>query len=291
MGVANLLSDQIYRFIFDNSLDAILLTKPDGSVCRANNAACEMLGRSEEEIKQLGRSAVVDVSDNRLQILLEERAKNKQAKGEIRVLRKDGSTFPGYISSRLFYDDNNQEFSVIIIRDLTKEKDLENQQLQKINLDELTQIYNRRGFIERLTDSINNKEIEYFGLLMVDIDYFKKINDTFGHIVGDQILVRFADEIKSKLREKDFIGRYGGDEFVVFLNAADEEQTKDIANRVLTHFRNISIRVNDQLKTFTCSIGVKHYKNIGLHVNAILTDVDDNMYKAKINRDTIYYDF
>lgn len=118
-------SRELFRKILDNSMDAILLTGPDGSVYSANSAACRMFGRTEEDICEVGRAGLVDLSDPRLANFLETRKKQGKAKTELKLLRKDGTTFPTEISSALFKDKDGKVRSSMIVRDITDWKQAE----------------------------------------------------------------------------------------------------------------------------------------------------------------------
>jgi PAS domain S-box-containing protein len=118
-------SEARYRALFDNSVDAVLLTAPDGRILAANDAACRMLGRTEEEICQLGRNGIVDTSDPRLPAALEERARTGKFKGELTCVRKDGTKIPGEISSAVFQDQDGHARTSMIIRDITERKQAE----------------------------------------------------------------------------------------------------------------------------------------------------------------------
>ena len=115
-------SEERYRMLFENSLDAVLLTIPDGKIISASPAACRMFGRTEEEICALGREGLVDTNDPRLQKLLEERSRKERASGELTFVRKDGSRFPGEVSSVIFKDGTGSLRSSMIIRDITERK-------------------------------------------------------------------------------------------------------------------------------------------------------------------------
>ena len=95
-------SEEHFRSIFENSDDAILLTAPEGSIFKANPAACRMFGRSEAEIIKLGRESVIDHADPRLPAALEERKRTGRFKGELTLLRRDGEKFPGELTSVVF---------------------------------------------------------------------------------------------------------------------------------------------------------------------------------------------
>ena len=115
-------SEERNRLIMDNSLDAILLTKPDGTVLSANIAACAMFGMSEEEICNAGRDNLVDIEDEKLEEMLLIREKNGYVEGELNFVRKDGSVFPAEITSSIFQNKKGEFFTSMILRDITERK-------------------------------------------------------------------------------------------------------------------------------------------------------------------------
>lgn len=115
-------SEARYRSFFESSIDAILLTVSDGTILAANPAACRIFGRTEEEIRQVGRAGVIDPTDTRLPMLLEERARTGMASGELTFVRKDGTKFPGEVSSALFTDRDGPPKTNMTIRDVTERK-------------------------------------------------------------------------------------------------------------------------------------------------------------------------
>lgn len=122
--------EEKYRSLFENSLDAILLTIPDGSILAANPAACEMFGRTEAEICEVGRGGLVDMSDPRLNPILYERARSGRVRSELTFIRAGGTKFPGDAFSAVFKDKAGQERTCIIIRDISERKKAEEQQIQ-----------------------------------------------------------------------------------------------------------------------------------------------------------------
>ena len=115
-------SEDRFRSLFENSLDAVLLTGTDGTIFHANPAACEMFACSEEELCAAGRQGVVDLSDHRFVPGLERRARNGKVMGELTFLRKDGSRFQGEISSSIFTDRKGRPRSSMVIRDITERR-------------------------------------------------------------------------------------------------------------------------------------------------------------------------
>jgi PAS domain S-box-containing protein len=115
-------SEERYRSIFENSEDAILLTVPEGRILAANLAACRMFGRSEEEICQAGRRGLVDSSDPRLPLALEEGERTGRFKGELTFVRRNGERFPAEVTSTVFHDSQRNPHTSMIIRDITERK-------------------------------------------------------------------------------------------------------------------------------------------------------------------------
>jgi PAS domain S-box-containing protein len=108
--------------IFENSMDAILITAPDGRIFAANPAACLLFGRTEAEIISIGRKGIIDQSDIRLKGLLVKRKKMRKVIGEITFLKKDGTTFQGEFSSSFFKNEKGNVFTIVIIRDITSRR-------------------------------------------------------------------------------------------------------------------------------------------------------------------------
>jgi PAS domain S-box-containing protein len=118
-------SEEKYRAFFENSIDAVLLTSTDGTISTANPEACRIFGMTEEEINQAGRNGVVDTSDPGLKLALEERVKTGKFRGELNLRRKDGTIFPGDVSTVLFTDRNGYVKTSMHIRDITERKQME----------------------------------------------------------------------------------------------------------------------------------------------------------------------
>ncbi|MFA7012514.1 MAG: PAS domain S-box protein [Desulfobacterales bacterium] len=118
-------SEEKFRSLFEHSYDAILLTCPDGAILEANPAACEMFGRTLEEIRNVGRSGLVDIADSRVHSALSERAFKGRARAEITMLRADGGRFPADITSTIFLDASGRLKTSMIIRDISERRQYE----------------------------------------------------------------------------------------------------------------------------------------------------------------------
>jgi PAS domain S-box-containing protein len=163
-------SEERYRAFFENSMDAILLTSPDGSIQAANPAACRMFERTEAEIIQAGRAGVVDTSDPRLANLLAERAATGRARGELTMLRRDGTPFPAEVSSAVFQDSEGIWRTSMTIRDITEHKRAEEALKESVgrwsslvdNAPNLIAILDRNGvfqFVNRTVPGLTVEEV------------------------------------------------------------------------------------------------------------------------------------
>lgn len=138
--------------------------------------------------------------------------------------------------------------------------------------DNLTKVFNRGHIIDLLEENISNTTC----LLMMDVDNFKMINDTFGHVTGDKVLLKLAQVISSNMREDDYVGRYGGEEFLVILKNTDLEKGLLVAERIRQAADNLNW--DEEIKT-TLSIGLLQYD--GSTADALLIEADILMYRAK----------
>lgn len=148
--------------------------------------------------------------------------------------------------------------------------------------DELTGLFNRRQFTQTLNQQIETaqKAAKPFGLLLIDIDHFKNINDSYGHLAGDEILKKFSEVSKLCLRDSDFIARYGGEEFVVILPKVTMEVLMECSERIRRCVNDICLDHLETGKRITVSIGVTHY-----HINEpgeeVMARADAALYLAK----------
>ncbi len=151
-------------------------------------------------------------------------------------------------------------------------------------LDPLTKTYNRRFGMERLKEEFSRsvRTNTPIGVLMLDLDLFKKVNDTYGHIVGDKVLINFSDIVKENLRKEDTLIRYGGEEFLVVLPNATNEGLITAANKIRRLVEDSVIRYKNQEIKITVSIGGVSFphEEIG-SVEEIIKKADENLYLAK----------
>jgi len=156
--------------------------------------------------------------------------------------------------------------------------------LQELSIrDSLTRIYNRRYFMQRFFEEFSRAKKFNLNLafLMIDIDYFKKTNDTYGHLVGDAVLREVARLIRENVREIDFIARFGGEEFSVILPETDKAGAIMLAERIRARVSQEKIRIFDEILTTTISIGAASFPQNTLHADVLVETADKALYKAK----------
>lgn len=148
------------------------------------------------------------------------------------------------------------------------------------NTDTLTGAYNRRYLKEFSTDylKIIKREKKDLSLLIIDLDDFKKINDTFGHEIGDNVLVKFVELIRKTIRENDLIVRFGGDEFILLLPNTNIENAKLLGNKIINKINEHSMK--SEVK-FSISIGVSSYCEKDISVENLISRADKSLYEAK----------
>jgi diguanylate cyclase (GGDEF)-like protein len=149
--------------------------------------------------------------------------------------------------------------------------------------DSLTGIHNRRYFVTRFFEEFERaKKFDLnLSLLMVDIDHFKKVNDTYGHLVGDVVLKEVSVALKSNLRQIDFIARYGGEEFIIILHETDKKEAIFVGERLKDKVASTQIKAFDEVLNVTVSIGVASFPENSPQPDVLMELADKALYKAK----------
>ncbi len=148
-------------------------------------------------------------------------------------------------------------------------------------IDTLTGVNNRRFLEQRLGEEIDRaqRNLEPLSCFFLDIDFFKAVNDTYGHQAGDQVLSAIAGAIKGQLRNNDVLARYGGEEFVALLTNISDAKAQDIAERIRKTIRNSAVEYNDETINVTISIGTSTYLP-GAERTSVSQDVAENLVNS-----------
>jgi two-component system cell cycle response regulator len=151
------------------------------------------------------------------------------------------------------------------------------------NFDSLTGLYNRRAILSKLHDLINlaNRYKEDLSLSMLDIDHFKRVNDHYGHLTGDEVLEKIATIICRNIRETDIVGRYGGEEFIIVLPKTDLSSSWVVAERLRTIIEKVEMKDSDgNVFTITISQGLAGWER-DEDAHSLISRADEALYKAK----------
>jgi diguanylate cyclase (GGDEF)-like protein/PAS domain S-box-containing protein len=277
-----------FQRLFENSLDGVLQTTPEGTILAANSAACRIFGMSEAQLQQRGREGLVVESDPRLKVMLDERAATGHTRGELTLKRADGSHFEVELSSTIYPDADGNAVCSMVLRDITDRIKAEQYIHRLAFFDALTELPNRRLLLDRLAlllaGAQRNNRVG--AVLFVDLDHFKNVNDARGHAVGDALLRDVAHRLSALMRAEDTVARIGGDEFVILMPdlASDFTQGAQNAMSAAEKVRQSLARpfdVDGQSYGSGCSIGVTLLPKTGQSTEDLLREADTAMYRAK----------
>ncbi len=271
--------------------EGMIVTDHEETILRVNKLFCEVSGYSAQEV--IGRNLGDIKSDTQdeefYQRMIETLERDHHWQGEIWNLRKDGEVYPEWLTVNAVTGKDGEITNYICgFFDVTERKQAEAKIHDLAFYDPLCQLPNRRLLFDRLhqavTTSARNKTCA--GILFIDIDNFKILNDTRGHDVGDMLLIEAGQRLKSCIRESDTLARLGGDEFVVLLEGLNEDrsvaaiQAREVAEKVL-----IEMQLPFELKNIehytTASIGVSLFSNYRQNLDDLLKQADTAMYAAK----------
>ncbi|OGD19936.1 MAG: hypothetical protein A2Y69_09385, partial [Candidatus Aminicenantes bacterium RBG_13_59_9] len=278
-------SEEKYRGLFENMIEGVYQTTPEGRILGANPAMVRISGYdSEEELKStLSIDSYVDPRERELW------AERLIREGEIRNFesvfrRKDGTLLSVLENARVVRDAEGRVlYYEGTLTDITERKNLEAQLRFLANRDSLTNLFNRRRFREELEILINqaSRYDPQAALLWLDLDHFKRINDSLGHRAGDELLMHVARLLQEHLRQADLLARMGGDEFAIFMPHADFHRAESAAARILSAIRSHRFELEGQAVSLTASIGIALYPEEGRTVDKLLVQADLAMYRAK----------
>jgi diguanylate cyclase (GGDEF)-like protein/PAS domain S-box-containing protein len=272
--------DERYRAAFDNAPIGMGLVQPDGSWLQVNAAFCRLLGYTEDELLTLTLADLTVPGDAVVQV-----DESDETRTETRYLRADGTAIWVAASTTLVRGlDERPRYYVLQVADIGDRKQTERELRRLADHDALTGLLNRRGFMDGLRRELRRMERtgEYGALVLLDLDNFKIVNDTAGHLAGDQVLRATAEVLQRRLRATDVIGRLGGDEFAALVLNVTPRQASEIAAETAETLRSMTVTAGDTTIEVAASIGVvaideMRYEN----EDELLAAADRAMYRVK----------
>jgi diguanylate cyclase (GGDEF)-like protein/PAS domain S-box-containing protein len=277
---------QLAAKVFEASLDAIFVTDPDFKLVAAN-PSCERLTGIKR--KALAGKPIQDIITG--SITHEDFSAQVQAsldtegfwEGEAWHLDSEGHTLPCLAAVVRVNDEAGKLLHYIgFFKDLSETISARKRIEELAYTDALTGLPNRLMLAERIEFAIGLAERDHngFALLFIDLDRFKHINDSLGHLFGDRVLVEVADRIKDCLRQVDTAARLGGDEFLILLHKTDMRGAEITARRIIERLSE-PFKVDDLSFTVTCSIGIALYPEDGRTMDDLIKNADSAMYHVK----------
>lgn len=282
-----------------------ILRKPEGVLDQQKNAPTILIVDLKKKNKRVNIASLHELAKSYRSFMILPLTIQKKVLGTFILMRKEGifnnkqlrllSFFAPRATVRL---DNTRLYQ------LAKETALENAKLyvnisklyQKATLDELTGFYNRNFLMQRVKEEIKKafRLKHQLSLIFIDLDFFKKVNDQFGHQVGDQLLAEFGDLIKSSIREYDVACRFGGEEFVILLPQTESKNAFELAERLREKVENRLFCVSYGNLQITASFGVSSLpediiasqtddEKTGIIMENLIAWADDALYQAKKN--------
>ncbi len=281
-------AEERFRLAFEHAPIGIALVSPDGNFMRVNAALCALTGYANDELVKKTFQEITYPDDLDLdleyvrQMLAGERREYTMEK---RYFHRDGHVVWVQLSVALVRDSENKPLHFISqIQDISERKQLEERLVFLADHDEMTGLANRRRFREELERAV--AFAERYGhpaaMLLLDLDNFKAVNDSFGHHVGDRLLVAVAERLGARLRRTDVVGRLGGDEFAALLPQAEMGQAVRVAEEVLDAVITAAYALDGHVVTASASIGVALFRpGLGIDSEDFQIRADVAMYTAK----------
>jgi diguanylate cyclase (GGDEF)-like protein/PAS domain S-box-containing protein len=279
-------TEQRYRALVENSSDGVALIDRDGKFVYAGPSTTRVLGYSERELVGRNFAELVHPDDatfatKRMRELIE--VDESEADGEVRLLHKDGSWrwIEGVYKNLL----RNQSVGALVMnyRDVTERKLAEQQLEQLAYRDSLTNLPNRFLFHDRLEHALDQsrRRNRGLGLMYIDLDRFKVVNDTLGHTMGDKLLQIVGRRLREMLRADDTIARLGGDEFAVILPDLERAEDAGIIGRKLLQTLRSPITIDGHELHTSGSIGISMFPGDGEDADTLIKHADAALYRAK----------
>ncbi|WP_199930370.1 GGDEF domain-containing protein [Sedimenticola thiotaurini] len=272
--------------------DPVIGIRRNGIITLFNPAAERMLGYSRDEvIGQLQVAKLYPSRESAREIKRLMYSDSKGIRGQIighntHLLSKSGERIPIQLSASLVEQDGREVGSIGFFRDLTERLELERSLKLLTVTDNLTGLYNQRHFQTVLKREIgrSNRYKHPLSLICIDLDNFKSVNDSLGHIEGDLALRYVGDCIATLLRNSDYGFRYGGDEFMLLLPETPQQQAQNLTMRLIDHFsRHMPanlVQISREGKPVSLSIGIAQYRE-DESVSTFIKRTDLAMYQAK----------
>jgi diguanylate cyclase (GGDEF)-like protein/PAS domain S-box-containing protein len=270
----------------ETSATMVMITNKDADIEYVNPGFCDITGYSKEEV--IGKNSKIlrssDINSEQMADLWATVTAGKNWHGELHNKKKNGELFWSLMSISAIKDDHGQiTHFVSVSDDISQLKEARIKMEELAYVDSLTGLANRLLFRDRLEQELKviQRNKHEAALLFLDLDQFKRINDSLGHDVGDALLMQVADRLCQCVRHQDTVARMGGDEFVILLTDVDGMEGASSVARKILQIMNETMRLLTHEIIITASIGITLAQHDSLNADILLKNADMAMYRAK----------
>ena len=279
-------SETRFRELFENANDLIYTHDLDGKFTSLNRAGERITGYTREEALNITISDVVapEYLDYARRMTLRKLEGELPTSYELEIIAKDGHRVLLELSTRLIYQNDRPVGVQGIGRDITSRRRTEEQLLYNAHHDALTGLPNRTEFMRHLQEAVDKTKADptfKFAVLFLDLDRFKIINDSLGHVIGDKLLIGIAKRLMTCVRPRDIVARFGGDEFTILLNKVSEPADATMIADRLQRKLSSPFKFGNYEVFSSASIGIIVSDEISREPEDFLRDADTAMYRAK----------
>jgi diguanylate cyclase (GGDEF)-like protein/PAS domain S-box-containing protein len=279
-------ANQRFRSAFDDAAIGMAIVSPEGRWLRANRALSELTGYPQDQLVGMGFADITHPDDlpkdiHALQEMIDGQRDRFQT--EKRYFHAEGHVIWCWLSTTIVRDSEGKPMYLLSqMQDISERKATEERLAHRASHDELTGLPNRGVLEDRMVLALNRqrRERKPIAVLYLDLDGFKRVNDTHGHDAGDYLLIAIAKRLTALVRPTDVVSRLGGDEFVILCEGMDERGATQLAKRIVEVVPN-PIEVEGSTLAVAPSVGIALSRDPGRRPGELLADADMAMYFAK----------
>jgi len=282
--------------VFSDTHEGISITEPDGTIINVNPAFCDITGYSREEV--IGQNPRMLSSEKQgpqfYAEMWQSLAENGYWQGEVWNRNKNGTLYAELLTISALNDDNGKTVNYLgIFTDITHTKEQQKELELMAHYDVLTKLPNRVLFYDRFLQALahSKRAKTMLAVCFLDLDNFKPVNDTFGHNVGDQLLIEVAERIKRNIREEDTVSRQGGDEFTLLLGELNSFAPCEKMLKRMLETLSKPYFIEGETITISASLGVTLYPQDNGDIDTLIRHADQAMYQAKLAGKNRYHLF